>query len=112
VNIAAGTSPNSVNRYPHQKIIHGIQPIVLMLMMDKASPSDPGTVSNDVSNDVSNGMEVHLHKKCRVRAIGNIIAFSECLEPDAGRCTYAIAYGNSFLCKHPDWMLFSADKPG
>jgi len=44
-------------------------------------------------------------KQCRVKAIGSITAFAECLEPDASSCPQALRFAHGSLCFHPDWKM-------
>jgi hypothetical protein len=47
---------------------------------------------------------------CRTRYLGPTLDFSECLVNNPLVCKYAVKFGKSFFCRHPDRRSF--EKPG
>ena len=43
---------------------------------------------------------------CRTRPIGEIRSFAMCLVSNPSSCLYAMSYGSSYLCRHPQWQTF------
>jgi hypothetical protein len=43
-------------------------------------------------------------RKCRVKRIGSIKEYADCLEPNSQSCAYAIRFGPMLLCHHPQWQ--------
>jgi hypothetical protein len=43
---------------------------------------------------------------CRTEAIGEIKGFATCLVNRPNLCRFAMGYGDSFLCRHPNWKNF------
>ena len=43
----------------------------------------------------------HFPPECRVKAIGNITMFGECLTPPLQNCKHGLRFGDGYFCYHP-----------
>jgi hypothetical protein len=53
-------------------------------------------------NTVSNQRRLPDPEQCRTRHLGQTLDFSECLVENPDGCEYALRFGRSVFCRHPD----------
>ena len=72
------------------------------------SPIEPTSESFPRGQEQPAGLEgLNTGMRCRVREIGGITNFCECLTANGATCAHALSFGYCQLCHHPEWKKFA-----